>query len=401
MKLNDYRMLSSAEKDSWLRNYPITIGLRYFGGKSRIGKYLMNRIFNMAVKMDDNGKKADIFIDAFTGGGKLGLSMPEGWFDTIVINDLDYGVASYYQCCKDKPQALIELIEVLGKDMNNIFFKLCAYNHNNGKTLQKAETLKKRKHEQVYVSKEKVEPLLAAAMTYWVTKLDFMGKTSAVAVDYRLGANNVEKEAIRNEKEEIQNMIAFAREEIPKINKILHKKNIIIENLDYRELIKKYNGKDYKNADDKEYCAEEWLAKKNKLWYFDPPYHPVTLSNRKDAPYEETFDIDMVREMTSILHNENIEEYGELEYFIKSDYNPKYMYHFEKYGETAIHDFDVLEENDSSSNTFKNNPNDVVYYVECVGEFEKGAVDAEGEKSVGREYIWCRGNYQGTVIEWE
>lgn len=400
MKLNDYRMSSKDEKEEWLINYPITVGLRYFGGKSRIGKYLMNRIFNMAVKMDDDEKKADIFIDAFTGGGKLGLSMPEGWFDTIVINDLDYGVVSYYQCCKDKPQALIEMIEVLGKDMNNTFFKLCAYNHNNRKTLQKAENLKKRKHDQVYVSKEKVEPLLAAAMTYWLTKLDFMGKTSAVAVDYRLGANNVEKEAIRNEKEEIQNMIAFARKEIPKISKIMHKKNVIIENLDFRELIKKYNGKAYKNVDSTEYCTEELLAKKHKLWYFDPPYHPVTLSNKKDAPYEETFDIDTVREITSILHNENIEEYGELEYFIKSDYNPKYMYHFEKYGEIAIHDFDVLEENDSSSTEFKSESDEVDYYVECIGEFPKGAVDSEGDRGIGREYIWCRGNYQGNVIEW-
>ena len=37
---------------------------------------LMNRLFNMAVRMEDDGNKADIFIDAFTGGGKIGLSVP-------------------------------------------------------------------------------------------------------------------------------------------------------------------------------------------------------------------------------------------------------------------------------------------------------------------------------------
>ena len=42
----------------------------------------------MAVIMKQADKKADIFIDAFTGGGKMGLSIPKGWFDTIVINDL-------------------------------------------------------------------------------------------------------------------------------------------------------------------------------------------------------------------------------------------------------------------------------------------------------------------------
>ena len=63
-------------------------GIPYFGGKSKIGKYLYNTIFNMAVTMN-NGDKPLIFVDAFTGGGKIGLSMPDGWFKLIVINDLE------------------------------------------------------------------------------------------------------------------------------------------------------------------------------------------------------------------------------------------------------------------------------------------------------------------------
>lgn len=355
----------------------------------------------MAVKMDDDEKRADIFIDAFTGGGKIGLSVPEGWFDTVVINDLDYGVISYYLCCRDNPKGLIEMIETLGENMSETYFKFCAYNRNNSQTLSEPRLNVKRIKEQDYISKEKVEPLLAAAMTYWVTKLDFMGKTAAEAVDYRFGTNHIDKEDIRRDQEEIQNMIDFARERIPQISKAIHKKNIIIESMDYRELIKKYNGKPYKDKDGKEHCAKKSLKNKNKLWYFDPPYHPAVLANQKDAPYESTFSLESVREMVEVLHNDNVEEYGELKYFIKSDYNPKYIYQFEEVPNEYVHDFDKLEENDSSSKFFQNNPNEVEYYVECIGEFIKGAENAEGEKSVGREYIWCRGNYQGNAMKWQ
>ena len=65
---------------------------------------------------------------------------------------------------------------------------------------------------------------------------------------------------------------------------------------------------------------------KNKLWYFDSPYHPATLSVGKNAPYMMVFPIKMVYEMIGILHNDKIDELREIKYFIKSDYNPQYRY---------------------------------------------------------------------------
>lgn len=44
------------------------------------------------------------------------------------------------------------------------------------------------------------------------------------------------------------------------------------------------------------------------------------------------FPIKMVYEMIGILHNDKIDELGEIKYFIKSDYNPQYRYE-EEYGE--------------------------------------------------------------------
>ena len=101
MRIIDYYMSSDKDKEAWLDSFSITSGLRYFGGKSVIGKYLMNQICNMACRMTENGKKPHIFIDAFAGGGKIALSIPEGWFDMIVLNDLNYGVYSFFKSCNN------------------------------------------------------------------------------------------------------------------------------------------------------------------------------------------------------------------------------------------------------------------------------------------------------------
>ena len=71
---------------------------------------IYNTIFNMAINMEDEGNKPKVFVDAFCGGGKMALSVPHGWFDLIVMNDLDYGVYSYYCCAKDRHRELIATV---------------------------------------------------------------------------------------------------------------------------------------------------------------------------------------------------------------------------------------------------------------------------------------------------
>lgn len=67
-------------------------------------------------------------MDMLAGGGKIALSMPEGIFDTIVLNDLNYGICSFFECCKEKPEALVRTIEELGEAMSKEVFLFCAYN---------------------------------------------------------------------------------------------------------------------------------------------------------------------------------------------------------------------------------------------------------------------------------
>lgn len=396
MRLYDYKFSPVSDRRKWMETVKISSGLGYFGGKQFIGKYLMNRLFNMAVRMEDDGNKADIFIDAFTGGGKIGLSVPEGWFETIVINDLDYGVVSYFKACRDNPDRLIKLVEEIGGCMCEDLFNVFIYNRCNSSASAIRE-IRKEYNNMDWISDKTVEPLLAGAMTYWAVQSEFNGCTAPGRASYSLKIGD------KDEKEEIRNIIDLAKKRIPKVHDIIKKRNVIIESLDYRELIKKYNGRPYKDLKGTEYPEDEAMGRKNKLWYFDPSYYPASLSGGKNAPYMMAFPIEMVHEMTVILHNDRIGEFGEIKYYIKSDYNPKYRYEEEDDEQVkdiallqklqkAYHDFDVLEENDKNSIQYRDKG--IKYYVECIGDFGKGASDSEG-KTQGREYIWCRGNYQG------
>ena len=344
MRLNDYKMSSEYDKRKWLDSYKIMTGLPYFGGKAYIGKYLINRICNMAVQMEIDGKKADIFVDVFGGGGKIALSVPEGWFDTIVLNDYNYGVTSFFTCCKECPDELIALIEKLGKVMDKDLFHILAFirsndGHGNLEEKYKKVSIKdidvkdkdeKEERETRYLKyrdilfDNRIEPLLSAAATFWVTKLDFMGITEPLRVTYNASIKDNKSGNIggQGEKEKIENAVKFAKKHIPEICRRMRKNNIIVERLDFAELIKKYNGKPYKSVDDKEMLPEDY-SDKNKLWYLDSPYHPSTLNNGADAPYEDTFDIESVSKMTKIIHGDKSTEYGEIDYFIKSDYDPK------------------------------------------------------------------------------
>ena len=459
MTLFDYEYMAEEEKEQWLDSFQILSGLRYFGGKSTIAKNLANHILNMAVKIHQDGYGKTTFIDAFTGGGKVALSMPAGWFDKIVMNDLNYGVYNYFKYCKEEPEALVKMIEMLGSVMSEPFFKFCAWcRSNDGNTNRKSEAdslLKqaeaiKEKTEHTDEEKEllkkaegirkaydflddtRVEPLASAAMTYWVTQSSFNGTTDPERVSYRLGLkdNQTGSPTRGQEKEEIAKIIRHAKKHIPLIHDRMEKLNIIVENMDYGDLIRKYNGKPFSDS-----LQEEKAFEENKeyqiLWYFDPPYHPATLNEGNSAPYEDSFDLENVERMTHILHGDYEQEYGKLEYFIKSDYDPKYTYKqfkkqleeseyklayetkktgnsdkIEKYknvikrlekqaeeSENHLKDFDVLEDNIKWEG-HKANTTDPIFYKECLGEFYKGVnVTEEGERAKGREYIWCRGNY--------
>ena len=327
MRLANYEFAETLDKKEWLNSVQMKVGLNYFGGKTRIGKYIFNNIFNLSVEMKKQGRKPDIFIDAFTGGGKMGLSVPYGWYDTIVMNDLNYGVYSFYKCCQDDVQyiALIYMIEKIGEIMSRDMFHLAAYLRSFGLYVDKWGD-----KEDLVKESEVIDPLVAAAFTYWVTAGAFNGQTEPDSTAYNLtrkldktDENGERLDDKQMERKEIEKVIKLAYKRIPKIHEQLSSQNYIIENLDYRELIKKYNGKPWHDIQWKEkeiyrkiliqngtydedtfekvyeqfseehtHLNKEYEGK-NILWYMDPPYHPYTLYDGKDAPYADAFTVEL------------------------------------------------------------------------------------------------------------
>lgn len=380
MRLSNYEFLDNENKIKYLDSLKVDVGLKYFGGKRFIARYLINHIFNMAICMKNNGKTPDLLIDAFVGGGKIGLSIPKGFFNKIVLNDINYGVYSYFKCAKDSPKELIYAIDYLGKYISrDLFYTFLLIRDN-----------------------KKLDPLLAGALTYWGTASSYNGILDPNHAFYNLTRLDNNKTFDKNiEQDNIKKIIKNAFDKIPKLSEKLNE-NYIIENLDYRELIKKYNGLEYKDLQGNCHIEEKY-KNENKLWYLDPPYHPYTVYAGAGAIYLDSFDLETANEMTKILHGDYEDEYGALEYFIKSDYDPIEAYKLAKdnvnktdnkdqkeWYEKTIH----MEENSKELSTLFSCLEQEPFKKIYIGEFDKGSLIGTRDelvKNSAKEFIWCRG----------
>ena len=388
MRLMDYKLFSKEERLKYLRGQKMTTGIPYFGGKSKIGRILYNTIFNMALTMYDNGHKPHIFVDVFTGGGKMGLSIPDGWADIIVMNDIDRGVVGYYRSCQENYRLLIAAVDEVIELMDEDFFNYCL-------------NIRENKELDMY---------MAGAMTYVCAACSFnniLGRGASYKLKGEAGQEQVELEKIRKR----------AHRAITKVAKQITRRKYIIENLDYRELIAKYNFKQWTDLDNElhEPISVRTDEKVNVLWYMDPPYHPYCLNGMEDAPYVHTFSYDDVVCMTKILSGEDT-TYGEIDYFIKSDYNPKVTVANAKRNLLKIGTSDTSKMSENQKDSYSRNKAILEHEEEMmhdfdaiedetkgficipVGEFDKGALSKTDEvlmKTVGYEYIWCKGLPKG------
>lgn len=314
------------------------------------------------------------------------------------MNDLDYGVYSFYKCVKDDYINLIKMIDRLGDIMSKDMFYLSAYLRQYGPCCEILPNIK-------FEEDEQVDELVAAAMTYWVTNASFNNVTEPTKASYKLDMGD------SNEGINIKKIIAKAHKNIPKLHRQLNSQQYYIENLDYRELIKKYNGKEYFDLKGEKHNPDEELGRMNKLYYMDPPYYAPTLHMGDYAPYANTFPEKMTHEMTEILACDNDEvekKYGKIEFFIKSDYDPietvkkaeKDVIRINgKKGKEALYKFyiETINRKEELCNAF-NKIEKYPFVKICVGSFDKGAITDEGV-SIGHEYVWCKGFSRETLTE--
>ena len=353
----EYINASERERQLWVDTLPIEVGMQYFGGKSGpLGRKLLKAVCDMQAYCITKGKRKKIYVDAFCGGGKMGLSVPEGWFDEIYMNDLDYGVYSYYHVCKNRPEELKRVVEAyinpktliqkvkitndLEKSQGWLLFEALKwgrhsdegmfganYNYNgavdeNLEAIDNSEALKtnlviKRVFSDIKNITIPEPELRAAFATVFITEYGFTSETGKHASYTIEGKRETEKVGLINQKKkDILN-------KIDNVHRIMNKKNITITRDDYAQLLdtpddktmaemKKNNRKDLLHLADK---------KDDILFFLDPPYHPLTLSGQKEAGYDCTFNREMSLQILDKLRKLRLDDKKDLA-FIFCNYNP-------------------------------------------------------------------------------
>lgn len=353
----EYINASERERQLWVDTLPIEVGMQYFGGKSGpLGRKLLKAVCDMQAYCITKGKRKKIYVDAFCGGGKMGLSVPEGWFDEIYMNDLDYGVYSYYHVCKNRPDELKRVVEAyinpktliqkvkitndLEKSQGWLLFEALKWgrhsdegmfgaNYNykgavdiNLKAIDNSEALKTNSViEKVFSDIKNItiqEPELRAAFaTVFITEYGFTSETGKHASYTIEGKRETEKVGLINQKKkDILN-------KIDNVHRIMNKKNITITRDDYAQLLdtpsEQAEAKMKKNGrEDLLHLADE---KNNILFFLDPPYHPLTLSGQKEAGYDCTFNREMSLQILDKLRKLRLDDKKDLA-FIFCNYNP-------------------------------------------------------------------------------
>jgi site-specific DNA-adenine methylase len=343
MNYSNYCLLGKTDGglDGYFENYDYGSYLKYFGGKSNLRKVLMKTVLNISSHAwKKSGGKLPIFIDAFTGGGKLGLCMPHEMFSEIVMNDLDGCMYNLYKVMKSEAYTnLIETIE-----------SIC-YSHDRLLLNEELETFNKYS-QKIYDDIDKVEgqvnraEIILAALYFMVLYSSYYGQTEMTA------SLNVRAEHI----------VDRAHDLMPDIHKRLQ--GITLTNLDYRQLIAKYNGLQYSDQTGQKHTDP--ARESEKVYYFDPPYYKLKLSE-KEKTYKYDFSVKDTEKMTEILSGKN-KNYGELNYWVKSDYMPA---HDNNYPFASIED----------PNTY------CVFDLGSVLVGEKSAMELQTK----HEYIWAKG----------
>lgn len=391
MRINDWYLFSDAEKLSFLREYKMKSPMPYFGGKSIIGKYLICHINNMTVQMalDENKRnrsksnilhKQDIFVDVFTGGGKMGASMgASGMFKTIVMNDIDYGVYSYFKVVQSNDYlVLIKAVDLLCDKMNIELFHLIS---------------------QIREITE-LDEVMAGAMTYVLTACSFNSITSPATCSYSPTIK------LCSEKDYLDGVKARANKNIPKLHNILsdssttNSSHYIIENLDYKELIKKYNGKPWMDLLGNLHDPIKENEGKSKLWYFDEPYDADTMRG-VIAPYSNSFPLSETEAIVEILNGSREKEFGEIKYFIRSNYDPKWAVEdaliqkkknsksYKRY--TKAYNY-IIDNSDIIKHKYDSIEDRANGFIKlCLGGFDRNVITEEDGRPTGYEYIWTHG----------
>jgi DNA adenine methylase len=205
------------------------------GGDYRIAKTLLPRIEKLCTF------KKCTFVEVFGGSGYITQNISRKIFGNIIYNDIDDKLTAFYKTVKENPEKLTLILSLLpySRSLNKIVKELLA------------------------TSKE-LSSLVTAVLLFYSVNSTIFGTLNSDGFAY--GIKPLRNEA-RNFKSRIWAILKYAG----------MWKDVIIENLDFREVIKKYDSE-------------------NTVFYLDPPY-----PDRAINYYGHPFTVADLREMAKML----------------------------------------------------------------------------------------------------
>jgi len=219
-----------------------TFGNRYVhkmihfpGGDYRIINILLPRIEKLCTF------KKCTFVEVFGGSGYVTQNVNRSIFGNVIYNDIDGKLTAFYKTVKEKPEKLALILSLLPY----------------------SRSLYKIVKELLTESKE-LSSLVAAVLLFYSVNSTIFGKLNDAGFGYKITPS--ESEA-RSFKSRIWAILKYAD----------MWKDVTIENLDFREVIKKYDNE-------------------KTVFYLDPPY-----PDRADDYYGHPFTVNDLREMAKML----------------------------------------------------------------------------------------------------
>jgi DNA adenine methylase len=209
--------------------------IRYVGADSRIINILLPRIESLC------SKPKCTLVEVFGGSGYVSQMANREKFNVVVYNDINDMLVAIYKHVKENPELLTQLVMLLpySRSLHRIVLGLLRSNLD-------------------------FASIITAATAFYAINTTFNSNISSKSAGFSYG---IEKNAAERYRSNAMSILKYADVW----------KDITIENLDFRDVIKKYDAE-------------------RTVFYLDPPY-----VDRAEEYYGTPFTVDDLREMATML----------------------------------------------------------------------------------------------------
>ncbi|MEM4958287.1 MAG: DNA adenine methylase [Nanopusillaceae archaeon] len=213
--------------------------IQYAGGDNFILKELMSAISRAPCKRCT-------LVEVFGGGGVVSQHAPRSKFKVIIYNDIDSLLTEFYSYLKQNPDMLQKVLALIpySREFHKAFLEIMD------------------KHA------DELRGIVAASVLFYVANTAFLGKIGSMDFDVAKKMNN----KARTFSGRVQRIVEASR----------RFRDVVIENLDFEECVKRYDST-------------------STVFYLDPPYLSSDRTNRSSY-YRFSFSENDVARLVRILN---------------------------------------------------------------------------------------------------